>query len=305
MKFKKMFNETKTNPKSNLKKRLITACILLPLVIFSILAFPPQWFAVAVIVVFLMSAWEWTRLAGFESTLGRLLGCIALPTVFLLILIVAKLLIEAPFSKYSLDTALALSLNTNKTVQYFFQILILGIWILNLCAVCAFPRGAKYYASRAMGIVIGALVLVPAFVALVALQSAHPGLTLYVLVLVWVADSGAYFAGKRFGRHKLAPKVSPGKTWEGVLGAVLGALLLAWGAFYYFNIHLSFVVWMLLNVATVLFSIVGDLFESLFKRMRNLKDSGNLLPGHGGLLDRIDSLTAALPIFAIGLMSLA
>jgi phosphatidate cytidylyltransferase len=151
----------------------------------------------------------------------------------------------------------------------------------------------------------GGVVLVPAWLALVMLHripDGGPVLLLFLLILIWSADVGAYFAGHRWGRNKLAPQVSPGKTREGVYGAMASALLCG-----------LFLVWwlgsalgqaplvLLLCLVTMLSSVVGDLFESLLKRRRGMKDSGTLLPGHGGMLDRIDSLTAAAPVFVFGL----
>ena len=135
-----------------------------------------------------------------------------------------------------------------------------------------------------------------------ALQHRNPWLVLYILSLIWVCDIAAYFVGKRFGKHTLAPKLSPGKTWEGVLGAYAGGLLVVIVGYLYLDQDLSLFSWVMLGLICITFSIVGDLFESLFKRLRNLKDSGTLLPGHGGVLDRIDSITATVPIFAIGFM---
>ena len=125
---------------------------------------------------------------------------------------------------------------------------------------------------------------------------------LYVMVSVWLADTGGYFAGKKWGKDKLAKVISPNKTWQGVYGAL--ALTSIWAVLaYLLNINgsLSLLAWLGLTLVTVLISIVGDLFESLFKRAHQVKDSGNLLPGHGGILDRIDSLIAAVPIFVAGL----
>ena len=153
-----------------------------------------------------------------------------------------------------------------------------------------------------MGVVAGCLVLVPSWFLLVALQHRNPWLVLYILSLIWVCDIAAYFVGKRFGKYKLAPKLSPGKTWEGVLGAYVGGLFVILVGYHYLAQDHSLFSWVMLGLITITFSIVGDLFESLFKRLRNLKDSGTLLPGHGGVLDRIDSITAAVPIFAIGFM---
>jgi phosphatidate cytidylyltransferase len=128
---------------------------------------------------------------------------------------------------------------------------------------------------------------------------------LYVLVAVWLADTGGYFAGKRFGKHKLAKVISPNKTWEGVAGA--WGLSSVWALLFYFLIstpNLPVWQWIIISLLVVTISVVGDLFESVFKRQFGVKDSGNLLPGHGGMLDRIDSLLAAFPVFALIMMSL-
>jgi phosphatidate cytidylyltransferase len=146
--------------------------------------------------------------------------------------------------------------------------------------------------------------VVPAWVAAWLIHrepSAGPLWTLFVLMLIWVADVSAYFAGRRFGQHKLAPRISPGKTREGVYGALVGTALFAGVAGWLIEpVPVGHALLIVLATVTVLFSIVGDLFESLIKRQSNLKDSGSLLPGHGGMLDRIDSVLAALPIFVCG-----
>ena len=142
--------------------------------------------------------------------------------------------------------------------------------------------------------VIGFLVVVPLSLALIVVKSANAWLLLTLMAAIWVADSAAYFAGKQFGQRKLAPSISPGKTWEGVFGALIGVTLLA--AILYGNDWLSNVpVFPLLWIVAVL-GVIGDLFESLIKRQFNKKDSGNTLPGHGGILDRIDGLLPSLPI---------
>ena len=152
----------------------------------------------------------------------------------------------------------------------------------------------------------GWAVLLPTWLALVELRAIGPGLLLGLMAVVWIADSTAYFAGRKFGRHKLAPAISPGKTWEGVAGAFFGVTLygLAWGVGNSSAAPFSSgLMWgMLLLWLLTIFSILGDLFESWMKRGAGLKDSGRLLPGHGGVLDRIDALTAAMPVAAIALL---
>jgi phosphatidate cytidylyltransferase len=144
----------------------------------------------------------------------------------------------------------------------------------------------------------GTLVLVPLFVALIALYRNDPALLLFALLIVWAADIGAYFAGKQFGQVKLAPHISPGKTWEGVIGGLLLVVLLSFAGAAWIDIERTVLIPFCLAVACV--SIVGDLTVSMFKRNAGLKDSGTLFPGHGGVLDRIDSVAAAAPLFALG-----
>ena len=123
-----------------------------------------------------------------------------------------------------------------------------------------------------------------------------------MILTIWFADSGAYFAGRALGKNKLIPNVSPGKTWEGVAGAIVVTLIVAVVSLDLLNIPSShFSIFILITFVTVVYSIVGDLSESIFKRMANIKDSGSLLPGHGGMLDRIDSLMSGFPVFFAGL----
>jgi phosphatidate cytidylyltransferase len=137
------------------------------------------------------------------------------------------------------------------------------------------------------------------------LRENSPWLLLGIMVLVWVADSAAYFSGRKFGKHKLAPSISPGKTWEGVAGALLGVsvcVLLAWGFGGYLHLFMFLPVILLASWCWVGLAVIGDLFESAVKRQAGVKDSGALLPGHGGLLDRIDALTSTLPLAALALL---
>jgi phosphatidate cytidylyltransferase len=152
----------------------------------------------------------------------------------------------------------------------------------------------------------GFCTLVPALVGIVTLRFDFGSkYLLLVLGLVWAADIGAFFVGKYFGKHKLASKISPGKTIEGVVGGIVAAAVVAIFAGITVHLHvLAWVLWLLLVIVTVLWSIIGDLFESMLKRMADVKDSGTLLPGHGGFYDRIDSMTAAVPIFTLGLLLL-
>ena len=156
--------------------------------------------------------------------------------------------------------------------------------------------------ARAVG---GFLILIPVWIAAYMLHVADPRsplVLLFALVLVWVADTMAYFAGHLFGRTKLAPAISPGKTVEGVVGGMIGVALVAgFGGTLVWGYHAAtLALWIGLSVVSALFSVLGDLLESKFKRIAGVKDSGRIFPGHGGALDRIDALTAALPVFALG-----
>jgi phosphatidate cytidylyltransferase len=142
-------------------------------------------------------------------------------------------------------------------------------------------------------------VLLPLYNALIALYLASPAILLGVLLIVWAADTGAFAAGKLFGRVKLAPKISPGKTWEGVIGGLLTVAILAAAGAYLFDARVDVLVPFCLAIACA--SVVGDLTVSMFKRTAGLKDSGTLFPGHGGVLDRVDSVAAAAPLFALGM----
>ena len=262
-----------------LRQRILTALVLVPAVIWAVLQLPTQQFAALLAVLVLMGAWEWSSLAGLRTPLARAL--------------------------YVLFVALALWLAWWWHGQPVARlILFLGFigWVLALVWISR-PDFARD--NDSLKAVAGLWVLVPAWLGLVLLHG-HPAigprLVLFLMVLIWVADSGAYFAGRRWGHTKLAPRVSPGKTWEGVYGALAACALVALaGAWWMEGTPRQLVSFLLICLVTILFSIAGDLLESLMKRQRGVKDSGQLLPGHGGVLDRVDSLTAAAPVFVLGL----
>jgi phosphatidate cytidylyltransferase len=188
-------------------------------------------------------------------------------------------------------------------------VLAAGWWLLALLLVAGYPAGSRFWHPVWVRSAMGVAVLVPAWVGLVHLRSGTVSLgemdnnlllILYNFCIVWAADIGAYFAGRRFGRRKLAPRVSPGKSWAGVYGGLGSVLLLA----------LLVASWaqctpaqtfglVVISLVTAVVSVLGDLLESMLKRHCGLKDSSQLLPGHGGIMDRIDSLTAAIPVFAL------
>ncbi|HKE93379.1 MAG TPA: phosphatidate cytidylyltransferase [Povalibacter sp.] len=256
-----------------LRQRIITALLLAPFALLVILWVPHQFTMLVLALLVLAGAWEWAAFPGFSSGLARSLYVAAVA------LIVAALWYVGT-SRPQIDIVIEASLLW---------------WLIALLWVIFLPT----YMNRAAAVVAGFLVLVPAWLALVRLHEKAPQLMLFLLLLVVAADVGAYFGGRRFGRHKLAPRVSPGKTWEGVCGGLIAAALMAAIGVFWFRV--SAPSFMAVCAVVVLASIVGDLTESLFKRHAGLKDSGSLLPGHGGVLDRVDSVTAAAPVFLIGL----
>lgn len=255
-----------------LRQRVITALVLGPLVILVVLAVPHTVTAAVLSLLVIAGAWEWAAFPGFTRYPARLSYA-----AFIAVCLAA--------SWYGISTM------QSELMLYAA----LAWWLLALVWIAFAPSQV----NRASAAIAGLLVLVPAWVALVRLHAEGPQLLLFLLLLVVAADIGAYFAGRAFGKHKLAPKVSPGKTWEGVFGGLIAALLMAALGVWWFD--MSTVPFMILCLVVAIASVVGDLTESLFKRHAGLKDSGSLLPGHGGVLDRVDSVTAAAPVFLIGL----
>ena len=278
-----------------LRHRLITAAILIPFFIWVTLALPSRYFAVITAVIVALGAWEWTGLAGLNRK-WRYTG------VFVTIVMMGVMAV------YVIET---------KALYALLGIVVIW-WVAGLSWVVSYNRkpatspcaaGAATLAggeNRLGRAAVGLLVLVPAWTALVALHESGvygPNFVLFLFVLIGMADSGAYFAGRWWGKAKLMPNVSPGKTWSGVAGGLWTALLvsvtggvvlgLSWEETRQFTI---------VGLVTTAFSIVGDLLESMYKRQAGVKDSGALLPGHGGVLDRIDSITAAAPLFLAGLL---
>jgi phosphatidate cytidylyltransferase len=266
-----------------LKQRIITAVILASLFIGGVLYMPPQGVALLFAIMVLLAAWEWGALLGQGR--GRALAYAGLVAAFLMAVWVLR---GDAFFSYGLLFLAAI------------------FWLINLVVLYRYNRNPSQRSSAARLATIGLIVLVPPWLALVLLHELPQfgaGYVLYLLVLIWVADSGAYFTGRAWGKRKLAPQVSPGKTLEGALGALAASAVLApVGAW---ALDLSTAQWpgfIGLSLLIVIFSIAGDLFESMIKRQHNVKDSSQLLPGHGGVLDRVDSLTAAAPLFLLALL---
>lgn len=265
-----------------LRQRILTAVVLAPLAIWGTLALDAALFAAIVGAIVVLAAWEWGRLAGLT---GPLRGAYAALAGLLLV-------------------ALYPALSGFASARFALIVLALIWWCAAFVWVLRFPANAEFWTrGRLAPAVAGLLVLIPAWAALVGLRiGAGPGFVLVLMFLVWGADVGAFFAGRRWGRHKLAPRVSPGKTWEGLFGALGTAVVVALVAGELLRIPGSrWAVFLGLCLVTVATSVLGDLMESMFKRLAHVKDSSGLLPGHGGVLDRIDSVTAAAPMFALGI----
>ena len=273
-----------------LRTRIITALVLLPVVLGMLFLAPPALWALFALAIALLACWEWSRMCNLSAT-GRTAYLAASAVVGAYLLLMYLRQVPGNFAAAAM---------TGFIIATAFWVLGATYWLAN-----------KLRPSPSMCAAAGWIVAWPTWLALVVLRDTSPWLLLALAALVWVADIAAYFAGKRFGKHKLAPAVSPGKTWEGVAGgmagvAVYGALL-AWYATSRdtpltrtFDDGVAPVVIAAMLVLTAV-SVVGDLFESWMKRGAGLKDSSNLLPGHGGILDRIDALTSTLPVAALAL----
>ncbi|RTE86998.1 MULTISPECIES: phosphatidate cytidylyltransferase [Gammaproteobacteria] len=280
-----------------LRQRILTAAFLIPVALAIVFLLPLEWFNWVIGGVMVLAAWEWAPLMGVCKTAGRSLYCL------LVGICVAVLAYITPVGSIWSATELANAV--------FYPVLVGGIWwLFAIFLVFTFPRSRAVWAkSRAFVGAFGILVLIPAWAALLSLRSLHyddnpyfgSWTVLFLFLLVWAADIGAFFAGKKFGKHKLMPHVSPGKTKEGFVGGLVFSIgvmsIVAFTLPVPSNILLAFY---LVATLSVIVSVFGDLNESMFKRCAGVKDSGSLLPGHGGILDRIDSLTSALPIFLLG-----
>ncbi len=265
-----------------LKTRIITALILAPIAIGGIFFLPPLGFSLFTGAIITIGAWEWANMSGMVAPVARIAYA----------LVVAAVL-------YAL-------LNVPAVAVLW---LALVWWVLCFLLVRSYPTGAGRWGSVPARAVMGLLVLVPAWVGLNHIRtgdfqfgdSSNSLLViLYVFCVVWVADIGAYFAGRAFGKAKLAPRVSPGKSWAGVWGGLAAVAVFAViiSALASATITQSLLL-VIASLVTGAVSVVGDLLESMLKRFHGIKDSSQLLPGHGGIMDRIDSLTAAIPVFAL------
>jgi len=259
-----------------LKARIVTGLLLVAGLSIVLFALPPSYAGVAFAIVAALAAWEWAGLMRQDSSARVLYALLQLVFCWQI--------------QTAMDELSPLLLST----AALFWIVGVPLWLRFKWSLA----GNDFF-----GYFTGMLLIIPTWVAMVSLHAASPWLLLAVMGLVWVADIGAYFTGRAFGKRKLAPSISPGKTWEGVAGAGVGVLIYGSAVLMLTPIgkglELPVVALGLMLVSMTAISVIGDLFESLLKRQAGIKDSSRLLPGHGGVLDRIDSLTSTLPVAAL------
>ncbi|MHB8911225.1 MAG: phosphatidate cytidylyltransferase [Lysobacter sp.] len=271
------------------RTRLLAALVMAPVAIAAILLLPTPWMMVLAAMLFLAGLWEWFDLAEIEDTLART------------VLLVAHLAMMVAIVWASRSS-------TGPTLVLFQLASVIGViwWLLALAWLGRYQFASDHDThARMFKLAAGALSVIPAWCALAWIHASEPNghrWLLAALAVVWAADTGAYFTGRKFGKHKLAPRVSPNKTIEGLAGGVIAGVVVGVAAAFWLAgapvAQLPAVA--LVALAAVLFSVIGDLFESLLKRHAGVKDSGHLIPGHGGILDRLDGVLAALPVFALG-----
>jgi len=278
-----------------LKTRVITAVALLCVLVPALFLLPPRGWALLMLLVTAAAAWEWGRLCGFKTPGSVLLAALIVASASFLLLMA-----PADFDR-------------NSRAEDAGEILLYASALVWFLAVPVWLRWRGLVPGKGALAALGWLLLLASWYAAWKFREAGSLYLLLMMGTVWIADIAAYVAGKNFGRHKLAPAISPGKTWEGVAGAVIGVqvyaialLALEAVAPNYFGAlaaRLGVPGTLAAVLVLTLVSVIGDLFESLLKRRVGLKDSSHLLPGHGGVLDRIDALVSTLPV-ALALVAL-
>lgn len=270
------------------RTRLLAALVMAPLAIAAVLLLPTPWMAALSAAAFLIGLWEWLKLTDIEDPIAR--GVLLVVNLLLMVALVWA-------SRSNSGGSLVL-----------LQIMVMigvGWWCLAALWLRHYDFASNHDGhARIFKLAAATLSVIPAWCALALIHASQPNgnrWLLLALAIVWAADSGAYFAGRRFGKVKLSPRISPNKTVEGMIGGVAAGMVLALVAAPFAGASMKQLPYVaIVAIWTILFSVVGDLFESLLKRHVGVKDSSHLIPGHGGVLDRIDSILAALPVFALG-----
>ena len=276
------------------KQRVITALILAPLALMAVFYLPLAGFAVFISAAFLLGAWEWSGFCGLPNSASRAVY-VGLTGAILAVLY------------WFLPVQISWPVETNLLLS---SLVLAGVawWLLAIVLVLSYPRSKKLWANHDwVKALMGWLTLIPAWAAVLFIRSTDYAASSFtgawlifaLLGLVWAADIGGYIVGKPFGKHKLLPNVSPGKTVEGMLGGLALVAILVTAVAAAKDWPAQTPVWYVAALLLTVLSVFGDLTESMFKRAAGKKDSGAFLPGHGGILDRIDSLTATAPLFAI------
>jgi len=273
-----------------LKVRVLTAAVLIPLTLAALFLLGPLGWATVTLVVVVLAATEWADLARYPQRIWLLFAAAAF--------LIGFMLLFSPGSGFRPDAGwpdiVPLAVCGIATLFWLF---VAPVWL---------AAGWRVESRLALAL-LGWLILIATWVAVVQLQARSPWLLLALMAVVWIADTAAYFVGRALGRHRLAPSISPGKTWEGVYGGLIATALYALVLVHFapeggYTRAVSVVAvagWVAVILCLTALSVVGDLFESFLKRQRGVKDSGKLLPGHGGVLDRIDALLAAMPAAAL------
>jgi len=262
-----------------LKQRVLTAIPLAALVVWGILSQPENIIFYALLCVVCVSAWEWSRLSGVQNILLRLIYAVAITA-----------------ATYFSQKILA---ENQHWLNGVFLVTVTA-WLLAIYHMFTKgPQPANQDLSVAK-LLIGVVALIPPILALMLIRAESAQWLFYCLSLVWIADIGAYFSGKRFGKNKLAPMLSPGKTKEGMYGAIFATAIYSLIASALFELqYIEMLMLLIITALATFISVAGDLFVSLLKREKDLKDTGNILPGHGGILDRIDSVLTSAPLLAL------
>ncbi|URJ32954.1 phosphatidate cytidylyltransferase [Candidatus Blochmannia vicinus] len=276
-----------------LRNRLISMFVLIPITISVVFLLSIIQFSIIVSIICLISAWEWSKIMNFPIYIHRTWICIIFGLLCTMVTIIT-------FQNY-------LCFSNWRVFWYIFSGIIIMWWILAFILILSYPASAVFWRrSNILQFFFGILTILPFFWGILILHQFHhinnnitgKWCVLYIITLVWINDSSAYVIGKTLGKHKLLKTISPKKTWEGFIGGVLISIGIAW--LFITHIPINIInpsIMFACSTIAIIASIIGDLTESMFKRESGIKDSGNLIPGHGGILDRIDSLVAAVPIF--------